>query len=134
MHQNHCRQKHKTQTQIESTEMNGKWGCYRILRTAILRRITTSRPICEVKRRQEWVVLGWVTTGEVRLLFFFFYTFHLCIALQHHPFLHIFNTTQPTFLTTGHYFVMFLRIPMAAEHRQKHWIKRGVALLTQLDI
>ncbi|KAF1323625.1 Axonemal dynein heavy chain, partial [Globisporangium splendens] len=37
--------------------------------------------------------------------------------------------------TTGHStnFVMSIRIPMAPMHRQKHWIRRGVALLTQLD-
>jgi dynein heavy chain len=42
---------------------------------------------------------------------------------------------QGTLSTTGHStnFVMLIRIPMAAEHKQKHWIKRGVALLTQLD-
>jgi len=42
---------------------------------------------------------------------------------------------QGTLSTTGHStnFVMFIRIPMAAEHKQKHWIKRGVAMLTQLD-
>jgi len=42
---------------------------------------------------------------------------------------------QGTLSTTGHStnFVMFVRIPMAAEHKQKHWIKRGVAMLTQLD-
>jgi dynein heavy chain len=42
---------------------------------------------------------------------------------------------QGTLSTTGHStnFVMFIRIPMADEHKQKHWIKRGCALLTQLD-
>jgi dynein heavy chain, axonemal len=42
---------------------------------------------------------------------------------------------QGTLSTTGHStnFVMFIRIPMAAKHKQKHWIKRGVAMLTQLD-
>jgi dynein heavy chain len=37
--------------------------------------------------------------------------------------------------TTGHStnFVIFMRIPIAAEHDQKHWVKRGVAMLTQLD-
>lgn len=42
---------------------------------------------------------------------------------------------QGTLSTTGHStnFVMFLRIPMAERHSQKHWIKRGVAMLTQLD-
>lgn len=42
---------------------------------------------------------------------------------------------QGTLSTTGHStnFVMSIRIPMAAAHRQKHWIRRGVALLTQLD-
>ena len=42
---------------------------------------------------------------------------------------------QGTLSTTGHStnFVMFIRIPMAAEHVQQHWIKRGVAMLTQLD-
>ncbi|TMW61529.1 hypothetical protein Poli38472_012720 [Pythium oligandrum] len=42
---------------------------------------------------------------------------------------------QGTLSTTGHStnFVMSIRIPMAPQHRQKHWIRRGVALLTQLD-
>lgn len=42
---------------------------------------------------------------------------------------------QGTLSTTGHStnFVMFIRVPMAKEHKQKHWIKRGVAMLTQLD-
>jgi len=42
---------------------------------------------------------------------------------------------QGTLSTTGHStnFVMFIRIPMADEHKQKHWIKRGCAMLTQLD-
>lgn len=42
---------------------------------------------------------------------------------------------QGTLSTTGHStnFVMFIRVPMAAAHKQKHWIKRGVAMLTQLD-
>jgi len=42
---------------------------------------------------------------------------------------------QGVLSTTGHStnFVMFIRIPMAANHKQKHWIKRGVAMLTQLD-
>lgn len=42
---------------------------------------------------------------------------------------------QGTLSTTGHStnFVMSIRLPMAPAHRQKHWIRRGVALLTQLD-
>jgi len=42
---------------------------------------------------------------------------------------------QGALSTTGHStnFVMFIRIPMSKEHDQKHWIKRGVAMLTQLD-
>ncbi|KAG6609730.1 Axonemal dynein heavy chain [Phytophthora cinnamomi] len=42
---------------------------------------------------------------------------------------------QGTLSTTGHStnFVMSVRLPMSAQHRQKHWIRRGVALLTQLD-
>jgi len=42
---------------------------------------------------------------------------------------------QGTLSTTGHStnFVMFIRIPMSQRHNQKHWIKRGVAMLTQLD-
>ncbi|TYZ61102.1 hypothetical protein PybrP1_000394 [[Pythium] brassicae (nom. inval.)] len=42
---------------------------------------------------------------------------------------------QGTLSTTGHStnFVMSIRVPMAPAHRQKHWIRRGVALLTQLD-
>jgi len=37
--------------------------------------------------------------------------------------------------TTGHStnFVMWVRVPMAAEHNQQHWIKRGLAFLSQLD-
>ena len=37
--------------------------------------------------------------------------------------------------TTGHStnYVLSIDVPMADEHTQKHWIKRGVALLTQLD-
>lgn len=42
---------------------------------------------------------------------------------------------QGTLSTTGHStnFVMFIRIPISIQHQQKHWIKRGVAMLTQLD-
>jgi dynein heavy chain len=42
---------------------------------------------------------------------------------------------QGTLSTTGHStnFVMFIRIPMNADHKQKYWIRRGVALLTGLD-
>eukprot|EP00644_Phytophthora_capsici_P009072 jgi/Phyca11/526027/estExt2_fgenesh1_pm.C_PHYCAscaffold_60111 len=42
---------------------------------------------------------------------------------------------QGTLSTTGHStnFVMSVRLPMSEQHRQKHWIRRGVALLTQLD-
>jgi dynein heavy chain len=37
--------------------------------------------------------------------------------------------------TTGHStnFVMWIRVPMAPEHNQQHWIKRGTAMLSQLD-
>lgn len=44
-----------------------------IVWTAILRWVTTSRLICEVKQRQARVVLRWVTTGEVLVLFILFY-------------------------------------------------------------
>ena len=45
------------------------------------------------------------------------------------------SVRQGVLLTTGHStnFVMFLRVPMAAENDQKHWIRRGVAMVTQLD-
>merc|ERR1711990_536332 len=38
-------------------------------------------------------------------------------------------------MTTGHStnFVMWIRLPMQKCHRQKHWIKRGLAMLSQLD-
>ena len=29
--------------------------------------------------------------------------------------------------------ILYISSPMAPNHTQKHWIKRGVALLTQLD-
>ena len=37
--------------------------------------------------------------------------------------------------TTGHStnFVMYFRIPMDPQHNQRHWIKRGTAMLSQLD-
>nr|CCA18047.1 PREDICTED: dynein heavy chain 7 putative [Albugo laibachii Nc14] len=40
-----------------------------------------------------------------------------------------------TLSTTGHStnFVMFVRLPMSLKHSQSHWIRRGAALLTQLD-
>ncbi|CEM09924.1 unnamed protein product [Vitrella brassicaformis CCMP3155] len=40
-----------------------------------------------------------------------------------------------TLSTTGHStnYVMTIRLPIAPEHSEKYWTKRGVALLTQLD-
>jgi dynein heavy chain, axonemal len=37
--------------------------------------------------------------------------------------------------TTGHStnFVMMVRIPMSRDDTEKYWVKRGVAMLTQLD-
>ncbi|CAE7943227.1 Dnah1, partial [Symbiodinium sp. KB8] len=40
-----------------------------------------------------------------------------------------------TLSTTGHStnFVLMIRLPMLKEHTQKHWVKMGVAMLTQLS-
>jgi len=37
--------------------------------------------------------------------------------------------------TTGHStnYVMSMYLPIAPHHQPKHWVKRGVAALTQLD-
>ena len=42
---------------------------------------------------------------------------------------------QGTLSTTGHStnFVMMMALPMAASHKSKRWVKKGVAMLTQLD-
>ncbi|CAM9175434.1 unnamed protein product [Chrysoparadoxa australica] len=44
------------------------------------------------------------------------------------------NVRQGQLSTTGHStnFVMFINLPMAPEHSQKHWIKRGVAMIGEL--
>ena len=44
------------------------------------------------------------------------------------------STRKGTLSTTGHStnFVMFVRMPTDVESR--HWVKRGTAMLTQLDV
>ena len=87
--------------------------------------------------------LGMLAESQPKVLYTKFPTIHLVpkvekdIEMGHTYVCPVYKTLERkgTLSTTGHStnFVMTIRLPMQRRHNENHWIKRGVALTTQLN-